>query len=103
MRSLILPCCLALALAACAGENRATDVLPGERSSTATAKSVLNTVGTPFYAVGKGVTCVASAVVAVPVAGAAQLLGRPSDQELQQQTYQGVGRTCGGPYRLGAK
>ncbi len=102
MRRTALVCCLALAFAGCAArEQPATDVLPGEHSSTATAKSVLNTVGTPFFAVGKGVACVATAVVAVPTVGAAQILDRPADHELQRQAYRGVGKTCGGSYRLG--
>jgi hypothetical protein len=93
---------LALTLTACAGEQqRASDVLPGEQSSSATARQILNTVGTPVHAVIKGVSCVASGVVAVPLASAFQITGTPQDQGLQNDTYKTVGRVCGGSYVLG--
>ncbi len=99
-----LPTPLALALAltvtACANQ-RASDVLPGEQSATGTARQVLNAVGTPVYAVLKGVSCVATGVVAVPAASAFQITGTPQDRGLQDDTYKTVGRVCGGSYVLG--
>lgn len=91
---------LALSLAACAND-RASDVLPGEQSAHATAKQVINTLGTPVHAVMKGASCIATAAVAVPVGSAAQIMGHPHDLDLQRQTYKSVGRTCGGSYVLG--
>ena len=98
MRS-FAPLALALALGACAS-NQASDVLPGEQSATATARQVVNGVGTPVHAVLKGASCVATTVVAVPLASLAQITGEP--QARQEEAYQTVGRTCGGDYVLGA-
>jgi hypothetical protein len=78
-------------------------VLPGERSSTARARSAVNVIGTPFFALGKGTACVVTTVFAIPVAGAAQVMDRPADQDLQRQTYKTVGKVCGGRYYLGEK
>jgi hypothetical protein len=98
MRS-FAPLALALALGACAG-NPASDVLPGEQSATATARQVVNGVGTPVHAVLKGASCVATTVVAVPLASFSQITGEP--QARQEEAYQAVGRTCGGDYVLGS-
>ena len=92
---------LALALAACADE-RASEVLPGERSATGTARQAINGVGTPVYAVVKGASCVATGVVAIPAATAFQVTGIPQDRGLADDTYKTVGRVCGGSYKLGA-
>ena len=98
MRSLAL-LALAAALGACTANNQASDVLPGEQSATATARQVMNGVGTPVHAVIKGASCVASTVVAVPLASWAQVAGEP--QSSQEEAYKTVGRTCGGSYVLG--
>jgi hypothetical protein len=91
---------LAVTLGACAANNQASDVLPGEQSATATARQVMNGVGTPVHAVIKGASCLATTVVAVPLASWAQVAGEP--QSRQEEAYQSVGRTCGGSYVLGA-
>jgi hypothetical protein len=98
MRS-FAPLALALALGACAS-NQASEVLPGEQSAAATARQVVNGVGTSVHAVLKGAGCVATTVVAVPLASLAQITGEP--QARQEEAYQAVGRTCGGDYVLGA-
>ena len=99
MRS-FAPLALAVALGACAGNtNQASEVLPGEQSATATARQVVNGVGTPVHAVLKGAGCVATTVVAVPLASLSQITGEP--QARQEEAYQTVGRTCGGSYVLG--
>jgi hypothetical protein len=90
---------LGLALGACASNNQASDVLPGEQSATATARQIVNGVGTPVHAAIKGATCVATTVVAVPLASLSQVTGEP--QSRQEEAYQAVGRTCGGSYVLG--
>jgi hypothetical protein len=92
---------LALSLAACASE-RASEVLPGEASATGIARQAINTVGTPVYAVVKGASCVATGVVAIPAATAFQVTGIPQDRQFADDTYNNVGRVCGGSYRLGA-
>jgi len=100
MRSFAL-LALAVALGACAGNtNQASEVLPGEQSATATARQVVNGIGTPVHAVLKGAGCVATTVVAVPLASLAQITGEP--QARQEEAYQAVGRTCGGDYVLGS-
>jgi hypothetical protein len=99
MRSLAF-LALAAALGACAGStNQASEVLPGEQSATATARQVVNGVGTPVHAVIKGAGCVATTVVAVPLASLSQITGEPQAQ--QDEAYRAVGRTCGGSYVLG--
>ncbi len=92
---------LALTLTACANE-RASDVLPGERSATGTARQLINAAGTPVYAVVKGASCVATGVIAIPAATVFQVTGLPQDRGLADDTYRVVGRTCGGSYILGA-
>ena len=66
------------------------------------AREVINALGTPVHALVKGASCVATGVVAVPLASAFQITGSPQDRGLQQDTYKTVGRTCGGSYVLGA-
>ncbi len=98
------PLAFLLALGACAGADQpASDVLPGERSASASAREVVNGVGTPVHAVIKGVGCVATTVVGIPLASLSQLSGTPQDQGVQQDVYNTVGRTCGGSYVLGGE
>jgi hypothetical protein len=101
MRSLA-PLALLLALGACAGADQpASDVLPGERSASASARAFVNGVGTPVHAVMKGVGCVATTVVGIPLASVSQIAGTAQDQGVQEDVYKTVGRTCGGSYALG--
>jgi hypothetical protein len=65
----------------------------------AVPRQVMNGVGTPVHAVIKGASCVATTVVGIPLASWAQVAGEP--QSSQEETYQAVGRTCGGSYVLG--
>jgi hypothetical protein len=103
MRSPALPAlALTFALQACAGNDRASDVLPGEQSAAGNARQVVNAIGTPVHAVVKGASCVVTGVVAIPLASVLQVTGQPQDRGLQQDTYNTVGRTCGGSYVLGA-
>jgi hypothetical protein len=98
MRRLAFLLCLAL-IPACAPSNQASDVLPGEQSATGRVRTVVNTVGTPVHAVVKGASCVATTVVAVPLTSVLSVVG---EKQLQNETYSGVGRICGGSYALGA-
>jgi hypothetical protein len=100
MRALA-PFALLLALAACATDQPASDVLPGERSATGNARAFVNGVGTPVHAALKGATCVATTVVAIPLASLSQITGDPQSPGAQEEAYQAVGRTCGGSYALG--
>lgn len=90
-----------LAVSACAQTEPATEVLPGEESSGATAKRIVNAVGTPFHALIKGTACVVSGAAAVPAASALSIRNDTYDKALKRDIYTGVGRTCGGSYVLG--
>lgn len=57
-------------------------------------------VGTPFFAVFKAVTCVATVVVAAPTAGLIALTNRTDKARMRRSLDQGVGENCGGPYYL---
>jgi hypothetical protein len=57
-------------------------------------------VGTPFFAVFKAVTCVATVVVAAPAAGLIALTDNPDRYEMRRSLDDGVGHNCGGPYYL---
>jgi hypothetical protein len=103
MHRLVVLLCALFLVAACASKSDpATEVLPGEESSGATAKRVINTVGTPVHALIKGVACVGGTIVAVPTASALTIAGGTRDKELRRDIYNGVGRTCGGSYTLGS-
>lgn len=94
-RSLALA--LALTLTGCAG----TD----EGAATASARRFVEVAGTPFFAVAKSVACVVTAVGSLPAAALANAtpIFEPEDKrELNSGIYRAVGRTCGGPYALGA-
>lgn len=79
---------LALALAACAGR-------PGEPPSGRPAVGLL---GTPFYALFKAVSCVATVGIAAPGAALVQLTDRPDKEELRRSLDHGVGHNCGGSW-----
>ena len=99
MRRLLRSLCLAALLPACAPTNQASDVLPGEQSATGRVRTIVNAAGTPVHATLKGASCVAGTVVAVPLTSVLSVVG---DEQLQSETYKGVGRICGGSYALGA-
>lgn len=102
MRRLVVLFCALLLVAGCASNSQpASDVLPGEEAAGATAKRVIDTVGTPFYALFKGAGCVGGTIVAVPAASVFAVTGSAGDKALRRDVYDGVGRTCGGSYRLG--
>jgi hypothetical protein len=98
MRASLLVSCLAVIVAGCAGSGGPDDVLPGEASATGRAKSAVNVIGTPVHVVVKGAACVATSVVALPVASVATIT---DDRQLRQDTDRTVGETCGGSWVLG--
>jgi hypothetical protein len=57
-------------------------------------------IGTPFYALAKATTCVASALVATPSSAGLALSDRPRRHEERQALQAGVATNCGGPYWL---
>lgn len=75
---------------------------PQERIAEDTGSDVLNVVGTPFYALFKGVGCVASVVIATPVAVGLSLGQREDRALIRSDLDRSVGTNCGGSYALGS-
>lgn len=75
---------------------------PQERVAEDTGNDVINVIGTPFYALVKGVGCVASVVVATPVAIGLGLGQREDRALIRADLDKGVGANCGGSYVLGS-
>jgi hypothetical protein len=85
---------LALGLAGCADE----------ATAYGGARTFVDVVGTPVYAVTKGVTCVVTAAGSLPVAAVANAVPGPDRIEkgdTNRQIYRTVGSACGGSYALG--
>lgn len=61
----------------------------------------LATLGTPVYAVFKGVACVATVALAAPIAGAVALADRPDRAARTTELERGVAANCGGRWTLG--
>lgn len=60
----------------------------------------LAAIATPVHLVLKGAACLATAVVAAPVASAVALADRP-DRAVQQRALEaGLAANCGGPWTL---
>ena len=74
---------------------------PPEYSAASVGSDVLQVVGTPFYALAKGVGCVASVVIATPVAIGLGLSQREDRALIRSELDKGVGANCGGSYVLG--
>lgn len=100
MRCHALLLCLVMLATGCASSDGPNDVLPGEASPTARAKSVVKVAGTPVHVALKGAACVATTVVALPIASAATIT---DDDRLRRDTYRTVGDTCGGSWTLGSE
>ena len=63
--------------------------------------AVVSVLGSPFYLAVKGVTCAASAAVAMPVAALAALSESYFAPEVRRDLDDGIKKNCGPPYRLG--
>ncbi len=107
MRKQLMLLALVLATAACAHDDSVSPRagVPTARphsgsSATATARNVIDVVGTPVHAVFKGAGCVATGAVAVPVVAAAGAASPPDEMDLRRRMYRTVGKTCGGSYVL---
>jgi hypothetical protein len=74
---------------------------PPERAAEDVGGGALSVVGTPFFALIKGVGCVASVVIATPVAIVLGLGERPDRALVRSELDRGVGANCGGSYVLG--
>jgi hypothetical protein len=72
-----------------------------ERVAEDAGAQVLTVVGTPFYALFKGVACVASTLLAAPASAGLALSDRPDRDIVRAHLNEGVGQNCGGSYVLG--
>lgn len=100
---------LAALLPACAARNPPPNayldrdrITPSERTAHDVGSDVISVVGTPFYALVKGVGCVASVVMATPVAIGLGMTDRPDRALIRSELDRGVGSNCGGSYALGS-
>jgi hypothetical protein len=84
---------LALSLAGCAS----VETEPNS-GGTSAGDTFISIVGTPFLIAFKIPVCVASVVIAAPLAGAAALT--PSSDETRQTLGSGLTENCGPPYVL---
>ncbi len=58
--------------------------------------TALDVVGTPFYVLFKGTTCLASAILAAPAGAVTSLSTSPERGETLRQLDQGLDHNCGG-------
>ena len=100
---------MALVLGACGAGKAPPTAYPDraqwsepERVSQSVGHDVLNVIGTPFYALFKGATCVTTVVLATPVAVGIGLTERPDRALVRAELDRGVGANCGGSYVLSA-
>jgi hypothetical protein len=108
MRALCLLLVMLFGLAACASgagnppPEPLNQTLWGEPERTAqdSGSRTIGIVGTPFYALAKGVGCVLSVVVATPVAIGLGLSTREDRDQVRANLDRGVGANCGGSYAL---
>jgi hypothetical protein len=107
MTRTILAAAMVLTLAACGAGKAPPTVYPDrtawtypEQVAQSSGHEVLAIIGTPFYAVVKGVTCVASVIVATPVAIGLDLGERDDRAAVRAELDRGVGANCGGSYLL---
>lgn len=75
---------------------------PEQRIAEETGSDIVNVVGTPFFALFKGVGCVASVLIATPVAVGLGLGDRDDRALIRADLDKGVGANCGGSYVLGS-
>jgi len=92
----VLSLMLAAALPGCAS----TWHDPDNQSSGSSGNTFLAVVGTPFLIAFKIPFCVASVVVAAPLAGVTGLSPDPDSRETQQALGDGVAQNCGAPWVL---
>jgi hypothetical protein len=90
----------ALALGACQTAPTETPEAVRAEDRVHPGDAVVSAVGTPFYAVFKGVVCVASVVVAAPIAAVTALSDSRYAPEVQASLGDGVSQNCGPPYVL---
>lgn len=90
MRMKTLAALLAGALAGCTGS-------PGASSGD---ERVVTAVGTPFYIALKVPFCVATAVIAAPLAGVSGFAPTERAHELRRDLDDGLTQNCGPPYEL---
>jgi hypothetical protein len=60
----------------------------------------MSVIGTPFYALGKAVTCVATVLIATPSSAAVAMTDRARGVGERLALQRGVADNCAGPYYL---
>jgi hypothetical protein len=91
---------LALGALALAGCTTTTTTAPnGVTTTTTTPPSIMSVVGTPFLIAFKIPVCIASVVIAAPIAGASALTPPAPDKiALRDDLERGTEANCGPPY-----
>jgi hypothetical protein len=97
MRAIAVATPLMLGLAGCVSAPNEQAVPSSAPGAGATFLSI---IGTPFLLAFKIPVCVASAVVAAPLAGASALAGEESARYTGQILANGLAQNCGPPYVL---
>ena len=89
---------LTLALAGCA-------TAPSDPSQPISAKvydggTTLAVIGTPFFALAKATSCVATVLLATPTSAGLALSDRTQREWERQELQASTAKNCGGPYWL---
>jgi hypothetical protein len=108
MRAPRLALIMLLGLGACAAGAGNAPPVAADRSQWSepelvaedSGRRAIGLVGTPFYALAKGVGCALSVVVATPVVIGAALSAREDRDQIRANLDRGVGANCGGSYAL---
>ncbi|HEX3499531.1 MAG TPA: hypothetical protein VHT04_09420 [Stellaceae bacterium] len=95
MRKIALAVALTSALAGCAAPP-ASDTAPPPGAG----RTALSNIGTPFLIALKIPFCAVSAVIAAPLAAAAQLAGTTEGELLKEDLGDGLEQNCAPPYVL---
>lgn len=93
------------ALLLCAGLASCAAARPADPYAPVSADAydgaiVTSVIATPFYALAKATTCVASALLAAPSSAALALTDRVQRDYQRADLHAGVGRNCKGAYYL---
>ena len=93
------------ALLLCAGLASCAAARPVEPGAPVSADAydgaiVASVVATPFYALAKATTCVATTLIAAPSSAALALTDRVQRDYQRQALHEGIGRNCKGAYYL---
>ena len=83
-----------------AADSPEIEQLPFAANAAEGSASVMSALGTPIHATLKAATCVASVVLAAPLAGLNEVSEHGRKAQVRHALHDGVGRNCGGSYAL---